>query len=259
MAYGTECSGTQGLSRRLWPYRFSNPNHRVGGVRIRVRGDRTSERTDGPAFAARHPNRMRRYVANYRRAPCLSDGGRVRLQASSGEYVVAVANGGGPVRAPDGSSSCEIHGGLNPADGSTGSRRLLPAIQGGGPPRRGHGEALKNRTLMNPTTPATRWLVDAHEALDTALAAAYWLVRRHLADDALRELLVPNGRPAPSEPACAGAAEGANGLGSRLTVMRRSAGGSDGSLESGGESGNRRGNGGGPGDVKLIVMDTLRE
>ena len=99
MAYGTECFDTQGHVRLLFPLRFSNPNHKVAGVTIGVRGDRPSGRTDGPAFAARHLNRMRRYVANYRRALCLSDGGRVRLQASSGEYVVAVGNGGGPVRA----------------------------------------------------------------------------------------------------------------------------------------------------------------
>ncbi len=42
---------------------------------------------------------MRRYVTHYWRAPCLGDGGRVRLQASSGEYVVAVGNGGAAVRA----------------------------------------------------------------------------------------------------------------------------------------------------------------
>ena len=98
MAYGTECYETQ-EQRLLWPIRFSNPNHKVSGVRIGVRGDKPSRRTDGPAFAARHLNRMRRYAANFRRAPCLADRMRVRLQASSGEYVVAVGNGGGPVRA----------------------------------------------------------------------------------------------------------------------------------------------------------------
>ena len=99
MAYGNECFETQGYGRLRIPLRFSNPNHKVDGVTIGVRGDRPSGRTDGPAFAARHLNRMRRYVANWQRAPCLRGGGRVRLQASSGEYVVAVGNGGGPVRA----------------------------------------------------------------------------------------------------------------------------------------------------------------
>ncbi|MCY4662184.1 MAG: hypothetical protein OXF93_20635 [Acidobacteria bacterium] len=100
MAYGTECFETEGQSP-LWDYvlRFSNPNAKVDGVALGVRGDRPSGRTDGPAFAARHLNRMRRYVANWRRAPCLEGGMRVRLQASSGEYVVAVGNGGGAVRA----------------------------------------------------------------------------------------------------------------------------------------------------------------
>ena len=96
MAYGTECFETQ-EPRWLSVERFSNPNHRVGGVRIGVPGNRPSGATDGPAFAARHLNRMRRYVANYRRPLCLRGGARIRLQANSGHYVVAAGNGGGAV------------------------------------------------------------------------------------------------------------------------------------------------------------------
>ena len=104
MAYVNACSKV-GNDRFRWNgpdvalMRFSNPNHKVEGLAIGVPGDEPSASVDGPAFAARHLNRMRRYVANWRRAPCLRGGDRVRLQASNGQHVIAVGNGGGAVRA----------------------------------------------------------------------------------------------------------------------------------------------------------------
>ncbi len=92
MAYPNECVSL-GLEFNFHAIRFSNPNRTWEGMPTGGR------RHGGLAHAARSLNRTRRAVANWRRAPCLSDGGRVRLQASSGEYVVAVGNGGGAVRA----------------------------------------------------------------------------------------------------------------------------------------------------------------
>ena len=94
MAYGTECRDTT-----LRSFLFSNPNRKVAGQAVGVPGTKPSSRVDGPANAVRHVNRMRRRVANFRRTPCLSDGMLVRLQASNGQYVIAVGNGGGAVRA----------------------------------------------------------------------------------------------------------------------------------------------------------------
>jgi len=79
--------------------RFSNPERETRGIATGIPGTEPSGATDGPADAAGHMNRMRRYAANWRRAPCLSGGSSVRLQASNGLYVGAVGNGGGAVRA----------------------------------------------------------------------------------------------------------------------------------------------------------------
>ena len=95
MATGLECR--EDGSRQV--VRFSNPEREVLGIATGIPGTEPSGATDGPANAARHMNRMRRYAANWRRAPCLSGGSSVRLQASNGQYVGAVGNGGGAVRA----------------------------------------------------------------------------------------------------------------------------------------------------------------
>ena len=97
MATGRECLEK---ADGFWHvYRFSNPERDIRGVATGIPGTEASGETDGPANAARHMNRMRRYAANWRRAPCLSGGSSVRLQAGNGQYVGAVGNGGGPVRA----------------------------------------------------------------------------------------------------------------------------------------------------------------
>ena len=95
MATGLECV-EDGF---LQVVRFSNPERETRGIATGIPGTEPSGEADGPANAARHMNRMRRYAANWRRAPCLSGGSSVRLQASSGRYVAAVGNGGGAVRA----------------------------------------------------------------------------------------------------------------------------------------------------------------
>ena len=95
MATGLQCV-EDGI---LQVVRFSNPAREIRGVATGIPGTEPSGATDGPANAARHMNRMRRYAANWRRAPCLSGGSSVRLQASNGQYVGAVGNGGGAVRA----------------------------------------------------------------------------------------------------------------------------------------------------------------
>ena len=82
--------------------RFSNPALRypeTGGDPMGVAGVRPSQRIDGPADAARVLNETARIVANYRRAPCVDDGTEIRLQASNGQYVVALGNGGDEVLA----------------------------------------------------------------------------------------------------------------------------------------------------------------
>ena len=53
-------------------------------------------------------------------------------------------------------------------------------------------KALKRRTLTNLYNARPQWLVDAHEALDAAVAAAYGWPADIPEDDALRELLVIN-------------------------------------------------------------------
>ena len=95
MAAGLECheDGFRGVVR------FSNPERETLGVATGIPGTEPSGATDGPANAARHMDRMRRYAANWRRAPCVGGGSSVRLQASNGQYVGAVGNGGGAVRA----------------------------------------------------------------------------------------------------------------------------------------------------------------
>ena len=95
MATGVECL-EDGFVQVV---RFSNPEREIRGEAIGIPGTEPSGEADGPANAARHMNRMRRYAANWRRAPCLSGGSSVRLQASNGQYVGAVGNGGGAVRA----------------------------------------------------------------------------------------------------------------------------------------------------------------
>ena len=97
MATGWECVDDGFLQ----VVRFSNPERETlrGGIATGIPGTEPSGETDGPANATGLMNRMRGYVANWRRAPCLSGGSSVRLQASNGQYVGAVGNGGGAVRA----------------------------------------------------------------------------------------------------------------------------------------------------------------
>ena len=54
-------------------------------------------------------------------------------------------------------------------------------------------KALKKRTLTNLYNTRPRWLADAHEALDAAVAGAYGWPADISDDDALRELLTRNG------------------------------------------------------------------
>ena len=53
--------------------------------------------------------------------------------------------------------------------------------------------ALKKRTLTNLYNARPQWLVDAHAALDWAVAAAYGWSADISDDDVLRELLALNG------------------------------------------------------------------
>ena len=110
MAYPDQCldwARERGLDENRFCYwdglgqvlRFSNPGRRFDGDRTGVPGNRPSPSVDGPANARRSLNDTSRTVANFRRAPCLSDRMEVRLQAANGNYVIAVGNGGGPVRA----------------------------------------------------------------------------------------------------------------------------------------------------------------
>ena len=97
MAYPTQCRDAGFECTHLM--RFSNPSKAYGGDPLGVPGSKPSSSVDGPSDARRVHNEMSPYVANFRVAPCLRDGARVRLQASNGQYMVAVGNGGGEVRA----------------------------------------------------------------------------------------------------------------------------------------------------------------
>ena len=97
MAYPAQCQDAGFECTHLM--RFSNPSKAYGGDPLGVPGSKPSSSVDGPSDARRVHNEMSPYVANFRVAPCLRDGARVRLQASNGQYMVAVGNGGGEVRA----------------------------------------------------------------------------------------------------------------------------------------------------------------
>ena len=79
--------------------RFSNARRTYRGDPTGVPGTAPSRSLAGPADARRSLNNTRKVIANFRRAPCLSNGVRIRLQASNGQYVVAAGNGGGDVLA----------------------------------------------------------------------------------------------------------------------------------------------------------------
>ena len=99
------------LDPGLLPYAhgYVSPNEGGGGLKsyslpadtpgdpMGVPGDEPSPSVAGPADARRTFNETRRIVANFRVAPCLAGGTQVRLQASNGQYVVALGNGGGAV------------------------------------------------------------------------------------------------------------------------------------------------------------------
>ena len=53
-------------------------------------------------------------------------------------------------------------------------------------------KALKQRTLKNLYNARPQWLIDAHEALDAAVATAYGWPPEIFDEDALRELLALN-------------------------------------------------------------------
>ncbi len=97
MAYDSECRDA-GI-RCVRVVRFSNPDLTYNGDAMGVPGDEPSSSVTGPADARRTLNETRRIVANFRVAPCLRDGMRIWLQASNGQYVVAVGNGGGDLLA----------------------------------------------------------------------------------------------------------------------------------------------------------------
>ena len=103
MAYESQCEDAGIRCSHLM--RFSNPDQTyslapdTAGDPMGVPGDEPSPLVTGPADARRTLNETRRIVANFRVAPCLRDGMRIRIQASNGQYVVAVGNGGGDVLA----------------------------------------------------------------------------------------------------------------------------------------------------------------
>ena len=100
MSYPSQCDDVARLHNMCVPVlRFSNPELTYNGDPTGVPGDRPSSSVAGPADARRSLNNTRRFVANFRRAPCLRSSERIRLQASNGQYVVAVGNGGGEVLA----------------------------------------------------------------------------------------------------------------------------------------------------------------
>ena len=107
MATGLQCV-EDGI---LQVVRFSNPEREIRGVAAGIPGTEPSGATDGPANAARHMNRMRRYAANWRRAPCLSGGSSVRLAGAQRR------RGGRPPRWTDAA----------PVAGSTGSTPIRAA------------------------------------------------------------------------------------------------------------------------------------
>lgn len=99
MAYGSQC-WDEYRDDTVYLLRFSNPNRRYQGDRTGWPGNGPTRRLwNGPSNAVRHLNSTRRLVANWWRAPCIRGGDTVRLQASNGQYVVAVGNGGGAVTA----------------------------------------------------------------------------------------------------------------------------------------------------------------
>lgn len=171
MAYRLQCSdagfGCQGVPR------FSNPDLTWNGDPMGVPGDEPSPLVTDPADARRTLNETRRIVAKFRVAPCLRDGMRIRLQASNGQYVVAVGNGGGDVLAVgsrlgpwgeftlvDANGGCVESGdavSLHTSDGF-----FLRAAQGGG-------------ATLDATDPqATPW--------------AQFIARRHRGGGAIRDL-----------------------------------------------------------------------
>ena len=92
-----------------------------------------------------------------------------------------------------GSSTCATAGGTR-LNGSSGLTSRLPDIRpvpflGTRRPRK----ALRKRTLTNLYNDRPQWLVDAHVALNAAVAAAYGWSADIADDDALRELLELNG------------------------------------------------------------------
>ena len=97
MAYTLQCSDA-GFGCQTLPF-FSNPDLIWNDDPMGVPGDVASPLVTGPADARRTLNETRRIVANFRVAPCLRDGMRIGLQASNGQHVVAVGNGGGEVLA----------------------------------------------------------------------------------------------------------------------------------------------------------------
>ena len=98
MSYADQCDEWGGeWCRRL--FRFSNTNQAYNGDPMGVPGSYRTTSLDGPADAVRVHNERRHEVADWRTAPCLRGSPSVRLQASNGQYVVAVNNGGGGVRA----------------------------------------------------------------------------------------------------------------------------------------------------------------
>ena len=105
MAYGTQCADwndEHGADFGFYCHgapRFSNPRRTYRGDPTGTAGAAPSPSVAGPADARRSLNSKRKVIANFRRAPCLRAGSRIRLQASNGQYVVAAGNGGGDVLA----------------------------------------------------------------------------------------------------------------------------------------------------------------
>ena len=79
-------------------------------------------------------------------------------------------------------------------NGSSGLTSRSPGIRSVLIPRdEDAAKVLKKRTLTNLYNAHPQWLVNAHEALDAAVAAAYGWSANISGDDVLRELLALNG------------------------------------------------------------------
>ena len=150
MAYNKQCRDREVFCGGVHLMRFSNPDQSFSwnpdhpGDPLGVPGDDPSSSIDGPADARRSLNETRHIVANFRRAPCLTDVAGVRLQASNGQFLSASRNGGDDVSATRDTTGTWEHFTLVDANGGcvetgdtvyfhTSDGFYLRAESGGGP------------------------------------------------------------------------------------------------------------------------------